>query len=673
MTEPVDKEGSGDQTSATPETGDLTLEQIRFPAAVLLIGGSLLVLTGLAIKNELSPAERYLLWVLMGVGGLAFILVGQMVNKRRLPVTSHRLARRASRFLNVSSGQLVLLALAPCFALLAYIAAGEQIQARHGAISAITWLLAVGLAIGGSWSPGEREIPKVGRAELIFMVVLLVAAFLLRGINLEEMPNTLSGDEAASGLVSLSYRNGEADNLFTFGWFSFPSLYFVIQGMGLRFFGQTVEGLRISSALGGALAVVAVYWLARLMFDRLTAVLAAVLLAVSHYHIHMSRIGLNNVWDSFFGAIAIGGFYHGWKTGRRSSFIIAGVALGLGQYFYVTIRALPIIFLVWAGVAYWRERDTFRQRLPGLLVTGFIALIVVLPFGIQAARHWDQFTAPLVRVSIFTEDWLQQVIAQSEQTAVQVIARQMLTTALGYVHESLRLLYNPGAPLLLSGAAALFLMGIIWSVTHFNLKYLLIILPLLFVVVTGGFTQHPPTSQRFIMAMPLVAIMVALPLKLAAEWLQQLWPGIKMIPVVGVGLILVALVWADANYYFAEVYDTYVLGGRNTEAATQVAYYLRDHEIPEQKVYFFGLPRMGYSSFATIQFLAPQMEGEDVIDELESPPDWSLEGPTLFVFLPERLSELEHVRVGYPDGLYRESLSDQGPMLFAAYEVVPDR
>jgi hypothetical protein len=62
MTEPVVTEEAGVQAYVTTETGYLTLEQIRFPAAILLLGGSIPVIVGLAIKNRLPPTERYLLW-----------------------------------------------------------------------------------------------------------------------------------------------------------------------------------------------------------------------------------------------------------------------------------------------------------------------------------------------------------------------------------------------------------------------------------------------------------------------------------------------------------------------------------------------------------------------------------------------------------------------------------
>ncbi|MCP4423435.1 MAG: hypothetical protein GY803_02985 [Chloroflexi bacterium] len=658
-------DASLDKADESSFPGALPLAHARLTVAAAFLGGGLIVAAGLVVKTDLPSIESALFWGLMGVGGIFFFAAGRLANQRLLPAW----VARPVQFLDVSAGQLILLALAPCFALLAYLAAGDLLQARHSVMATLLWLLAAALVILGSWPLGKERLPRIARKEWAFTAVVLIIAVLLRGTNLAGIPNTLSGDEAASGLLALDFRNGKADNLFTFGWYAFPSFYFPIQGLGIRFWGETTEALRITSAVGGALAAVAGYWLARVLFDRLTGVMTAVYLAASHYHIHMSRIGLNNIWDSLFGSLAIMGLWHGWKTGRRISFVLAGVALGLGQYFYVSMRALPIIFLAWAGVAFWREPDRFRRRLPGLILAAFIAFVLVLPFGAQAARAPDNFVAPYNRVSIFAQGWLDQEIARTEQTAGQIIRGQMLTTALGFTHQPLRLLYAPGAPLLRGGAATLFLMGLLWALLHFDLKYLLIFLPMLFVVVTGGYSHNPPASQRFVMVMPLVALTLTLPLRLAVGWLQRLWPQARAGILLGVGLILAAIVWGDLHYYFFEAYDSYVLGGDNTETATEIAHYLRDHEIPEQKVYFFGFPRMGYFSLATIPYLAPKMEGEDIVESLTSPPDWELAGPTLFIFLPERLNELEMVRESYPDGRYREFFSAKDNRLFFAYEV----
>ena len=283
-------------------------------------------------------------------------------------------------------------------------------------------------------------------------------------------------------------------------------------------------------------------------------------------------------------------------------------------------------------------------------------------------NHPLEFNAPLERVSILGPR-LQAEVLYRGQSAVSILAEQTRYALLGFTQAPLRLLYNPGAPLLLTGAATLFLLGIAWSITHFDLRYFLMFLPLFGAIVSNIVSQDPPASQRFVLAMPLVAIFVAVPLGEMGKWIDRLWPRVKHLGLVITAVIIAAVMAQDIQYYFGEVYDSYVLGGINTQVASEIADYFQEQVPPEQDVYFFGAPRMGYYSLSTIPYLAPNMRGQDVIEPLQATPPWNLERPTLFVFLPERLNELDFVRAAYPDGNYVEFYEGTDLFLFAAYEV----
>ena len=86
--------------------------------------------------------------------------------------------------------------------------------------------------------------------------------------------------------------------------------------------------------------------------------MSAALLAALAFHIHFSRIGLNNIWDGVFVVFILGLFWRGWQTERRWYFNAAGVMLGLSQYFYSGARLIPLILLSWLGLAFvtdWRR------------------------------------------------------------------------------------------------------------------------------------------------------------------------------------------------------------------------------------------------------------------------------------------------------------------------------
>lgn len=640
----------------------------RLPVVVMTLAGLSLVVMGQSVYQENYGAWRWLLYLLMLAGILLFSLAGVFIARRRLPQSITSTAERLTRFFSITTAQLALVLTAPLFGLMAYLAAGDGLRAHNISVSLAAWILSITAIFVGTRKTGSK-IKIFDRRDWIIVAFLFLLALLLRAINLNELPQTLSGDEGSAGLFSLKFLSGEVNNIFGPGWFSFPALYFALQSLGIYLFGQTAEALRISSAVAGALTVVALYWLARVTFNRRTAVIAALLLATFHFHIHFSRIGLNNIWDGLFAVIVLGGLAYGWRSGRRSGFQMAGLALGLGQYFYVSIRIFPLLILLWAILIFVFDRAAFKRRLSDLAAFGLIAFVVSMPVNLYYLSHPAEYYAPLQRVTIL-DGWLENEMVNRGQSAAQIMAQQLTDSALGITNLPLRHWYNPGAPLLLAGAAGLFLLGLFWLLTRIKLLTVLILLPLLAVVILGAFTVNPPASQRYIMAAPIAVLLVAVPLSVSYGMLSRAWPRARPLFLVGVFLAVSAMALNDIRYYFLEVYDGYILGGHNTEVATEVARYLSE-EKPDSDVYFFGLPRMGYYSHSTIPYLAPDVSAVDISDPLTAEPSYLLDQDTVFIFLPERIQELTHTKSAFPLGEVREFAREDGQPLFTSYEFSP--
>ncbi len=643
--------------------------------AAMLLGGLLLLILGQATFAAVPGLGRWAVALLMAVGGGLFLWAGSRV--RREGLLDDWLAQqlhRAGYWLGVAGWQMVVLLMAATMAWLAHLAAGDQAVARRWDVSVVAWLLALTGCLVGSVSIAEwrgwlRDGLGIPRWEWGLLLALFVGAWLLRGTAVTEFPNTFSGDEGSAGLHAARFLSGLADNWFTIGWFSFPSLWYALQSVFIELFGQTVEALRYFSALGGALAVLATYWLARVMFDRTTAVAAAVVIMASHFHIHMSRIGLNNVWDSLFVTLVLAGLWLGWRSGKRLPFVIAGLALGLGQYFYVSVRVLPLLVVIWVVGLWWRQPRPWRRRLPDFVASGYAAVLTILPLALYFAGHWAEFQAPLNRVTIIGERLDSMAVLEGLSPLV-IVLRQMWLAALGFTQIPLRLLYEPGVPLLMSLAAGLFFAGVAWSLLRFDGRSALLFLPLLSVVFLSGFSQDPPASQRFILAMPAVAVLVARPLGLVGGWLRLLWPGGKEWVRLGTAVVLLWLTLVDITFYFGDLYESYVLGGTNTVVANDIANYLQAEPTPPT-VYFIGFPRMGYYSLSTIPYLAPEAEAIDVIEPITTPPTWAITDPTLAIFLPERLGELPFVQQAYPNGAYEEVLDAENQLLYGVYRITP--
>ncbi len=639
------------------------------------LSGFLLLLLGKMTFDAVPILAKWAVAALMAFGGGLFLWAGSRM--RRDGLAEDWLARQLHRlgyWLGVAGWQVVVLLVAAALAWLAYLAAGDQALARRWDVSVAAWLLALaGCLVGGvplaEWRGWLRDGLGIPKWEWGLLLALAVGAWLLRGTAVTQFPNTFSGDEGSAGLHAARFLQGLADNWFTIGWFSFPSLWYAMQSVFIELFGQTVEAMRYFSALGGVLAVLATYWLARVMFDRTTAVAASIVIMASHFHIHMSRIGLNNVWDSLFVALVLAGLWQGWRSGKRLPFVVAGLALGLGQYFYVSVRVLPLLVLIWVVGLWWWQPRPWRRRLPDFVLSGYTAVLTILPLAIYFAGHWAEFQAPLNRVTIIGERLDSMAIVEGLPPVV-IVLRQMWLAALGFTQIPLRLLYDPGVPLLMSFAASLFLLGVAWSFLRFDGRSALLFLPLISVIFLSGFSQDPPASQRFILAMPAVAVLVARPLGLVGGWLRLLWRGGKVWVLGGTAVVLLWLALVDITFYFGDLYGSYVLGGTNTVVANDIAHYLQAEPVPPT-VYFIGFPRMGYFSLSTIPYLAPEAEAVDVIEPITAPPTWAITDPTLAIFLPERLSELPLVQQAYPQGAYEEVRDEENQLLYAVYRISP--
>jgi 4-amino-4-deoxy-L-arabinose transferase-like glycosyltransferase len=108
-------------------------------------------------------------------------------------------------------------------------------------------------------------------------------------------------------------------------------------------FGQSIFGLRILAAVMGALAIPALYLLARSLSNEAIAILSAAILAVMSVDIHFSRIAVNNASSPFLACIAFWLVHRAVITKRSFWFAAAGLIAGLAVYSFVGTRLVAIL------------------------------------------------------------------------------------------------------------------------------------------------------------------------------------------------------------------------------------------------------------------------------------------------------------------------------------------
>ena len=605
---------------------------------VLLLAGGMLTIFGESLRQTLPTSVEINTWPIT-LGGVLVFGLGSMPSKSKVFKPVEERLGRAGKRLGLQRNQVLLLIFAAIFAYITNLAAGEGRLMLAPILAIVSWTLAVTFVVlalidlkGLAW--------EIEREALLWTVGLFVVAFLLRAINVEGIPNTLTGDEASGGMAAVDFVNGSFDNIFGFGWFSFPAFYFYLQSLSISIFGQSISALRLTSALGGALTVAALYFSGRAFFGKRVALLASIFLAGSHFHMHFSRIGLNNIWDGFWFVLVLGLLWWGVQNKRRNAFLLAGIALGIGQYFYVSARLLYPIIFAWAAIVALSDRKFFRRITGNLLYLLLASLIVYLPLGLSYLRNPDDFWAPMQRVSVLGE-WLRNEVVITGLPAWRILVDQIWTSAQAFTRMELRHWYTPEAPILRGVGAGLFMLGVALLLIRIRDKQnWLILLWLSAFVMSGALSESTPAAQRYVAAAGAAALTVGYGLGESLNRLVKSWPAVGR-ALSSLGLITaVALSASDALFYLQDFTQRGPYGGTNNAVAQHMVDHLRKKE-GDWQVAFFGLPRMGYASIKSTSFLLPDVIGLDM-----SAPWGAPENPVpneehiLYVFLPEHEDDL---------------------------------
>src|SRR5262245_49143147 len=235
------------------------------------------------------------------------------------------------------------------------------------------------------------------RARTVVMCAL-IAGCALRFVALSRVPSGLYCDEAFQGYEAFSLLETGADSrgvphplffdIFGVGWQE--PLYVYLTMIPVRLLGTTAAAARAVAAAGGTLAIGAVAALAfgaggSMAASGSTAAAAtAVLMAVSPWALHFSRIGFQASLLPLFlaagGALLTAAARPGQTARRARALLITGAAVMTGSlYTYVAARVLvPLLLMGYVIIFIGRLRKI--GALP-LTVAAAIVLAVALPIA----------------------------------------------------------------------------------------------------------------------------------------------------------------------------------------------------------------------------------------------------------------------------------------------------
>ncbi len=539
--------------------------------------------------------------------------------------------------------------------------------------SVVIYLLATVPPLGVRTGPARLSVPNRSRLwHLIPLGGLLVLALVVRIFDLEHVPRNFGGDEGTWAMEGLAMVAQGLANPFATGWFAFPSMSFLAWGTSMRVFGETVAGLRTLSAILGTAAVFTTFALARELWGRRVAWFSALALAVGHYHLHFSRLAVNNIADALLVTLALWLLLRGLRSGSTAYFAGAGAVMGLGWYGYFGSRLIGVIVVVYLAWRLVAEHEFLARHGQSLLVLAGGMLVVVAPLLLHYAQNPIVLVERSNQVNIFTSGWLAAEHAITGRSAAGLLLQQLWRSisAFNYTLDP-TFWYRPAIPLLDFVSGGLFVLGLIWATAHLRrpANGLLLIWFWLAVLLGWVVTENPPSSQRLLIAAPALAMFVGLGLEWVIDFGRRAIGGPARLWSGSAAAVLIAVAVINLHHYFVAYTPTGMYGNPTAEATTVLGRYLMAQN-DDSVVYFFGAPFV-YWDFGTLRFLARDVDGANIppLGEGEAVEVDRSRG-LRFVFVPQRLEELESIQVLFPGGVESSAVSGSGDrLLYVLYEV----
>lgn len=525
----------------------------------------------------------------------------------------------------------------------------------------------------------------VNRRTVVILTIIIVAAFALRAWDLEHIPNTLGGDEGSQGLEAIKILNGEIRNPFTTGWLGVPTMSFFYNTITIGPMGNTITALRLPWAVIGTATVLVFFWLVTRLHGVKFGLVAAALLGTYHFHIHFSRLGSNQVADPFFIALQLLFLYRGRDRHSLLDFILAGVTVGVAQYFYAGARLTMImlggvlLYFIWLD----RHRaDTLKTSIRYAIISGVAFLITAAPMLQYAVRFPNDYNARLNQVGIFQNGWVDREIAARGVSVFQLLFEQGQRAFLMFNYYPDRTVwYGTPQPAMDGIWAVLFMIGLLYCTVRLlpprseNRFFPFVLWWWTGMVLGGVLTESPPSYQRMVTLGPPAVYFVTYVLYRLVQIFQNALPRRdKLFSPIALTSMVVILSALSINWYFFEFTPLNDYGSRNGEIATSIGKMMQAEMPPDsnQQVVFLGPPIM-YIGFGTIPYLDIRAnQGIDVHQPLTAPPTNESLGlmagkEPLFFILPGRVSEIDWLEQGYPGGERREVKDMDGGTLYWMY------
>ena len=405
-------------------------------------------------------------------------------------------------------------------------------------LAALVLVVASGALMGRIGRPSSLTTSKpAGQVPLWLEITgfLLIAglAIFLRVYRLDSIPPGIFVDETNGALDAIHILEGRNDTPFGTGWYGTPNGYVYYMAGVFKLLGVNYVGLKAVSLVPAILTVLALYPLARLLFGPMAGLSAMLFMAVSRWHLSMSRWGWNEVAPSLFQILAAFFLVRGLRERRAFDFVLGGVISGLMMYTYLSSRlALATLGLF---ILYWLLADlegpvaSWKREWRGLALFSLAFLIAFAPIAVTHITDPFTFSNRVSQVSVLND---------VKQAGSYRPLLDNLIDHLKFFHQTGD--HNgrhnlPGEPETDPITGLLFVIGLSYGLWRLrDRRRGLLWLWLLLAMAGGifGLRAESPQAYRTLTAVPAIALLAGDVLARIARGLERLVPSPAMTEIV---------------------------------------------------------------------------------------------------------------------------------------------
>ncbi len=413
-----------------------------------------------------------------------------------------------------------------------------------------------------------------GKLHIVAVIVLLVTAAFLRFFFIDKVPCGVFADQATNALEGLRVTGGMIRPLYG----AKEALFLFLLGIAQMFFGTGIWQIFIVSATIGTATVISTYFAVKEVFNRKIAFLTGFFLAVSGWHIALSRNGfratLIPLIISLFVYCFARAFFSKDDHIKKIFYPLAAGVCALGFYTYyaywffvftIFLFGLFYVFMNRSNLA-----EIIRKRKKDIRNFLAVFIIVVLPIALYLVIFPARYFVRAGEISIFSE-------GKSFIDIFSFLIQNFWQTFSGIFYiGDLNWRHNPtGSSLLFPLLTPFFFVTVFYAIWKRKERIIMMVALFFIMLVPGVLTNEgvAPHGLRIVGIIPVLFVIASISVSWLLEFKKKFF---KTGGLIIVGILMIAATHTGFHDYFRAIDSEHYYRDFRCEY-TQAAHFVRDN------------------------------------------------------------------------------------------------